>query len=330
VAQLPVRAVPYTASYRERWDAFVPGSSTGTILHTRRFLAYHGEKFLDRSLVFVDEAGAICGLLPAAQGPNEPDLVVSHPGATYGGLLLRGSEPGLLAFECLSLARAIYADLGYRRLEYRSVPAHLHGGWCQTDVYALWRMGARLRRRDLWNVIDLRPPGALKNSQRRRLARPPAGGIEVEREASEDAYAEFHSMLGSALAAHHSTRPVHSVQDMLLLQALFPREIALWLARDARGTCLAGVWAFQLGDVRHGQYGAASRLGQRHTAQDVVLRALIADSIARGDKYFSFGTSTESQGTHLNEGLFIYKAKFGTGSVVHDFYELDLASTAAC
>jgi hypothetical protein len=319
-----MQAVLFTAADEERWDALVARCALGTMLHTRRFLSYHGDRFQDRSVLFQDESGRLCGVLPAAVHPEDPVVVVSHPGITYGGLLLAPEVSGLRAFECLQAARVLFADLGFRHLDYRSVPCHLHRGIDQVDLYALWKMGARLRRRDLWNVIDLRQPGALAASRHRRLPRPPAGGVTVAQESSAGAYDEFHALLTLSLQRGHSTRPVHTAAEMQLLQQRFPDQIGLWLARDSAGALLAGVWAFQLGGVRHGQYGASTDTGRRHAAQDLILRRLIAQGVERGDSYFSFGTSTEDQGRILNEGLFGYKDKFGAGAVVHDFYELDL------
>ena len=117
---------------------------------------------------------------------------------------------------------------------------------------------------------------------------------------------------------------MHTVDEMRLLQARFPGQISLWLARDGEGHCVAGEWIFDLGETCHGQYGVATEAGRLLSAQDLLLEAIINDAAARGIRSFSFGTSTEAAGQVLNEGLYSYKASFGAGSVAHDFYELDV------
>jgi len=321
-----IRAVPFSPDDAGRWDGFVRESLQGTMLHSRKFLSYHGERFRDCSLLFLDGEQRLRGVLPAAQSAEDAGVVVSHPGATYGGMLVGRANHGLDAIACLHAAREHYAASGYTRLLYRAVPLHLHRKPDQVDLYALWRIGARLVRRDLWNVVDVTAQDAARQDRGKRLRRPPEGGLQVVRDGSESSYRSFHAMLCESLVERHAVAPVHSLAEMVDLQQRFPDEISLWRAVDGQGECLAGVWTFDLGAVRHGQYGASSALGRRFTAQDLVLKTCIADCAAAGARYFSFGTSTENHGSVLNEGLFAYKFRFGAGAVVQDFYELDLRS----
>ena len=81
---------PYVPADDGAWDALVTRSSNGTLLHTRRFLGYHGDRFADRSLVAEDKRGAIRAVFPAAVDPARSDTITSHPGATYGGIVHEG------------------------------------------------------------------------------------------------------------------------------------------------------------------------------------------------------------------------------------------------
>src|SRR5688572_5388687 len=134
----------YAAGDEARWDAFVEAAATGTLLHTRRFLSYHGDRFADASLLVFDGPDKLCAVLPAAVDPGDPACVCSHPGATYGGLLVAAASHGLEVFDALQAACAHYADAGFERLAYKAVPVHLHATPGQADAYALWRAGARL------------------------------------------------------------------------------------------------------------------------------------------------------------------------------------------
>lgn len=323
-----LHAVRYHDADAARWDRLVASATTANLLHTRAFLGYHGDRFDDRSLLLVDGDDRLAGVLPAAVDPGDARRVVSHPGATYGGLVLDPAKYGLDAIAWLPVACAAFADLGFDRFLYKSVPPHLHAGMQQVDLFALWRAGATLVRRDLWNVIDLARPRAVERNRARRLRQARELDLDVACDGSPAAYAAFHAVLRARLADTHGAAPVHSVEDMLRLQAAFPDRIALWLARDANGECLAGEWILDLGVALHGQYGAATARGRECSAQDLLLEEIIAGAARRGFRHFSFGTSTEEAGRRLNAGLFKYKASFGAGAVVHDFLEIDLGMDA--
>jgi hypothetical protein len=323
-----VRAVPYTDADAARWDAFVARSPTGNLLHTRAFLGYHGARFADRSLLLVDNGDQVRAVLPAAVDPRDPRGVVSHPGATYGGLLCGPDKSGLDAIALLPLALAALATQGFERLLYKTVPPHLHAGMHQVDLYALWRAGARLVRRDLWSAIDLARPRVIERNRARHLRRARELGLLIVQDDSAEAYGRFHAMLRACLAERHAAAPVHSLEEMRRLQAGFPGQVMLWLALGADGECLAGEWILDLGTAWHGQYGAATAPGRECSAQDLLLETIIQRCEGQRVRSFSFGASTEDEGRVLNAGLFKYKAAFGGGAVVHDFMEVDLGPQA--
>ena len=77
----------YNKSMREEWDLFVIKSNNGTIFNTREFLNYHiNRKFNDYSLCFYNNKDLICVLPAAIDKANKK--IISHPGASYGGLII--------------------------------------------------------------------------------------------------------------------------------------------------------------------------------------------------------------------------------------------------
>ena len=76
-----------------RWDAHVARCPKGTVLHTRRFLAYHGARFEDASLI-VQDGERWLAALPAARllarkaGPGCPRKASQPGGRKYGYRLL--------------------------------------------------------------------------------------------------------------------------------------------------------------------------------------------------------------------------------------------------
>ena len=91
----------YREQDAEAWGTLTAESWNGTFLHQRRFIAYHGERFQDLSLIAEDDRGRIIGVLPAALHPERTGTVVSHPGLTYGGVVHKGALRGAAMLEVL-------------------------------------------------------------------------------------------------------------------------------------------------------------------------------------------------------------------------------------
>ncbi len=305
---------PYTPADADAWDALVERSRNGNLLHRRGYMDYHADRFVDGSLL-VERNGEVAAVFPAnIQG----ELVSSHAGLTYAGLItghaLR-AESTLAVFEQIGQH---YRALGVKRLVYKAVPHVFHAYPAEEDLYALHRLGAQLKRRDLSSVIPLQE--TMGFTQGRRHAVSKAGKAGVRCQAGGD-LAEFHGLLAAALHKH-AVAPTHSLQELRLLQARFPQQIVLHEARR-EGALLAGVLVYDFGRVAHTQYMAVSEEGRRLDALSVLLAELIG-GIYASRRYFSFGISTEQEGRVLNHGLVAQKEYFGARAVVHDVYEWPL------
>jgi hypothetical protein len=316
---------PYSEADAAKWDELVGRSATGTFLHTRRFLSYHGNRFADLSLVCEDAKQRVVGVFPAAAKPGDRGCVVSHPGATYGGLLVRDGGGAAEIEQMVDGILAHYRAAGLTQLEYRSVPPHLHASFSQVDLHAIWKRGAEVARRDLWSVISLRERPRYSKGHKWAIGRAKKGGVVVRAAAGEAAYRAFHAMLESRLEERHGVSPVHTAEELLMLRDRFPRNIALWLAHDGEGKCLAGCWIFMFGTKAwHTQYIASTAEGRDRCATHLVADRAIETAVKEGVAFFSFGASTEAEGRQLNAGLFGFKAAFGAGAVCHDIYVLRL------
>ncbi len=130
--------------------------------------------------------------------------------------------------------------------------------------------------------------------------------------------APFHALLSQVLHKHQVT-PTHSLQELRLLQARFPRQIVLHEARKD-DVLLAGALVYDFGRVVHTQYLAASEEGRHLDALSYLLAELIGSTYA-DRHYFSFGISTEQAGRCSTPGWSTQKEYFGARAIVHDFYE---------
>jgi hypothetical protein len=315
------RARPYTDADAARWDAFVAGAARGTLLQTRRFLGYHGARFDDRSVV-VERDGRWEAVIPAATHPSRPAEVLSHPGATWGGVLTQKLNAARITEDALAAAGAHWRAQGATTATFRMPLAHLSAQPDEGDVHALLRLGARPERADLWSVVHLDRP--LRRDDVASARRGQRLGVTVSTETDAPAYADFHALLAATLRARHDARPVHSPAELLDLRERLGPAQELWTARLPDGTLGAGAWLlWHRGDVAHTQYLAASDAARESRCLDVLLDALVERLRGRA-RCLSFGTSTEDEGRVLNAPLLAFKSKFGGGGALQHFLRWSL------
>lgn len=316
-----MKVTPYSSSYEERWDALVADAPMATLLHTRRFLAYHGDRFEDCSLLFFDDDNRLAGLLPAARVPSTNDLVASHPGASYGGIVHAGQLLGENMIAALSAACDHYRSCGFARFLYKAVPSIYHAAPAADDLYALFRLNAVRTRTDLSAAIDLERRGRV--SQRRTRGARKAVKLGATIQEGSEWLARYWPILERNLSEKHDVKPVHSLEEIGRLAAMFPDEISC-VCTVLDGEVAAGAVLFECSTVSHAQYIASSSEGRAGGALDYLFESLIARAAARGKRYFDFGISNEDQGRVLNSGLYRFKSEFGASGILHEFYEINL------
>jgi hypothetical protein len=328
---------PFEPRDADSWDALVDAAPGATFLHARRFLAYHGERFRDASLV-LEDGGRFAAVFPAAVDPGDPSHVVSHPGATYGGLV----APNFSASETIAAVESLvahYRAAGFSRLTYKTVPLHLTALPSQADRYALWRLGAEVIRRDLWSVVWTDPKdghlgspgdGRARRRRERHVRRSRAAErseLEIFEDASDEAYRRFHALLSANLQERHGVKPVHTASEMIDLRDRLSSGVRLDFVapKGRRADPVGGVWTFRFARVAwHTQYIAANAEGREKHATYLILRHLLDEARDQGVAALSYGAVTEQEGRVLNTGLERFKSDFGGGLVIHDFYTLPL------
>ena len=313
----------YTDKDAAAWDGFLSSVPMATFFHTRRFLAYHGDRFQDVSLVLRDERGEIIGLFPAAVDPAESQRVVSHPGITFGGLLHDRGLYGDRMIEAFAALRAHYLESGFEALRYKAVPYVYHLAPSGDDLYALFRLGAARYRCDLSSSIDLVDRRMPSTRRMRGVKKALKGHVSVHEGA--EFIVPLWDVLKENLQKKYDAKPVHSVEEIVTLHTLFPRHI-VFVAALLESEVIAGAVLFISPRVTHVQYIASGDLGYNLCALDAVFAHCIEQSAERGARYFDFGTSNEQEGQYLNLGLYQFKSEFGGGGVAYECYELKLNS----
>lgn len=304
----------YQHNQAEAWDKLVTESRNGCFMHRRGYLDYHSDRFDDWSLMAHNDKGELIACLPANRVSDE---LISHGGITYSGLIM---SPKMSQSTCLATFEAIVIFMrqhALRRLSYKAIPHIFHRQHCGDDLYALFRLDARLIRRDASTAVSLSNPTAMTKGRKSSISKARRLGVNIV--ASSD-IASFHQLLSEALA-HHGTTPVHSETELALLVSRFPDNIKIYTA-IYEGQAVAVTLLFIDNYFVHTQYMASSETGRAVCALDL----LIGEMITRhsNQSHFSFGISTLDEGRTLNQGLIAQKEGFGGHTIVHDFYRMDI------
>lgn len=312
-----VEIIRYEASMAHRWNELAMQSRNGTFLHQRGYMDYHSDRFHDCSLV------AVCDSKPRALLPAclVDDTLWSHRGLTYGGWLVPLKHfDATVMIEVMDAAIGWMRDNGIKHLIYKPVPHIYHRYPCEEDLYAIFRHHAALIETNISTTIDLNRPLPLDRGNKSGVNAALKAGITV---GVSDDWQGYWNLLDTLLDQRYGTRPVHTLDEMRLLQGRFPENIRLYTA-TLSGELLAGVVLYLSQPVAHCQYIAASPRGKDTKALTLLFSHLIDECAGQGFRYFDFGISNEDHGRYLNEGLVRQKSRLGGRGIVYNTYQIDL------
>lgn len=300
----------------KRWNLFVAQSKNGTFLFDRNYMDYHCDRFTDHSMV-VFRGDELYGLLPANQ---KGDVLYSHQGLTYGGLVLSSVATTVHVMEIFKMLNEQLRKECITRVVYKSMPWIYHTLPAEEPLYAIFRNpSCRLLERDISTTIVLDKQMKWKKDRLHGLKTALQHGILVRQ--SED-FASFWQILTDNLRERHGVSPVHSLDEILLLHSRFPNQILLFTA-SVDGEMLGGCVVYVAQKVVHTQYIAATPEGKRLGAVDAIVHTLTNGQFPY-HTYFDFGKSTETHSDQLNSNLIYQKEGFGGRAICYDTYEWTL------
>ncbi|CAM5785154.1 hypothetical protein CCAE64S_01507 [Castellaniella caeni] len=284
-------------------------------MFNRSYMEYHSDRFSDKSLVFRD-GDTITAVFPAN---IVGDCLFSHQGLTFGGLVVSHRATTLYVINLFNELFNFSKKIGVRKIIYKRLPDFYAIFPAQDDLYALFMAGAKLYRRDINSTINLSMEYRYTKGRKWSVNKAKKNNIFIEESKNFDG---FWNVLNEVLFARHGVAPVHSIDEITILEERFPDNIKLFTAcKD--GEILAGCLLFIEKNVVHTQYLANSGLGRDLGALDYLIDFLLA-KYSSEKKYFDFGISTEDEGKVINDGLLAQKEGFGARCTVHDFYEIEL------
>ena len=303
----------YDIADRQEWDSFIGKSKNGTFLFKRGYMEYHNDRCEDYSLLVYDNK-KLRAVLPANV---KDDILQSHGGLTYGGLISDGCMTTETAMEVFSEINKYLLEQGIEKVVYKPTPWIYHTLPAEEDLYAIIQVcGAKLISREISSTVYL--PNRPKFSQLRRrcVNKARRNGIIV-RESND--IATFWNILNANLEGRYGVSPVHTEKELSLLVSRFPDSIKLFMAYDGE-EALGGTLVFVMNEIVHTQYIAASPKGKTVGALDMVFDELINEEFSNY-RFLDFGKSTEHHGIWLNKNLIHQKEGCGGRGVCYDVYE---------
>lgn len=305
----------YNSEVKEEWDNFIQNSKNGTFILLRGYIEYHSDKFVDHSLIF-RKKGIIEAILP---GNVSACKYYSHQGLTYGGLITSNNITTRDVLEIFKITISYLKSIGIKEIIYKPGPYIYHNSPSQEDLYAMFKFGAE--------KTDSKISSVVYQSNKRKFTESRNGGIRksirnktVIRESGS--YDHFWEILNENLKVKYGTKPVHSLEEILLLKSRFPGNIKLHTAEIGK-EIIAGVVMYLNTGCAHVQYISSNKIGRKTGALDLLFDELI-NRVYTKIPVFDFGTSNGSMGQILVEDLLFQKEGFGGSGVVYDTYNLIL------
>ncbi|HEV7425538.1 MAG TPA: GNAT family N-acetyltransferase, partial [Thermoanaerobaculia bacterium] len=275
----------------------------------------HADRFDDASLLVFDD-DTLVALLPANVRAR---TYISHGGLTYGGFIV---DARMRAVTMLGVFEATLRHLAGRGIDewiYKPLPHIYHSMPSEEDLYALFRVGAQLVRRDVATTIARGAAAPYTKGRKYCLNKGKKSAALFARSYDFEAFMRVEEQ---NLLERHNTAPVHSAAELMMLAERFPDNIKLFVAA-AGGELAAGVVVYETAQVAHAQYIASTPAGREICALDVLVDHVVRD-VYRDKPFFDFGISTEQQGRYLNVGLNQNKESHGGRATVYDWYRIDL------
>jgi len=304
----------YQPSQKSSWNSFVKEAKNATFLFQRDFMDYHSDRFQDHSLL-VYKSEKLVAILPANISGSE---LHSHQGLSYGGLVI---EKKTTFEEVIQIFKSLLAFLQSESitvLKLKLLPKIYHQLPSDEIDYLLFLVKASLTRRDITSCVFNENFLKIVSSNRLRgIKKGEKNKLQVREEVNFKPF--WNEVLEPNLKQIHNQNPVHSLEEIELLQSRFPKKIKQFNVYK-NSEIVAGATIFETPTVAHAQYISANEVGRQTGGLDFLFNYLLQHFSDK--KYFDFGISNEAQGMKVNNGLLHWKETFGGRSIVHDFYEI--------
>jgi hypothetical protein len=309
----------YKPEQANEWNGFLSNCKGQTFIFNRNFMDYHSDRFIDRSIVVLDN-NQIVALLPANLN-NDKISISSHSGLTYGSFIVKENIKTIKTIEYLHIVLKFLYENNIQYLYFKQIPSFYCDISSDEIDYSFFLLGAELFRMDISYVINNNRFIPYQERRVRNVKKGEANKIQIIEEVE---YISFWSkILEPNLSRRFNVRPVHTIEEITKLSNDNLGSIKQYNAYF-ENILVAGTTLFITPNVIHAQYISASEEGKKNGALDYLFNHLIQE-FRYSKKYFDFGIVNENDGKYINRGLLDWKEGFGARAYAHRFYKIATA-----
>ena len=297
------------------WNEFVANAKNATFLFHRDFMEYHSDRFQDFSLLIFDENQNLKAILPANR---LEDVVYSHQGLTYGGLILNEKTKLQEVIEITFNLLHFLNENGISTLNLKQLPSFYAKFPSEEMEYLSFIINAKLVRRDSLSVLDLRTHYKFSKDRKQTINRGVKNELIVKEESSFELF--WNEILIPNLKQKHQAKPVHTIDEISFLKSKFPNNIRQFNVYK-EDKIVAGTTMFIYDNVAKPQYISGNSDKNELGSLDFLYDFLIKEF--KHKLYFDFGPSNEENGRKIKKGILFWKESFGARTMVQSFYEIE-------
>src|SRR5690554_1266021 len=182
-------------------------------------MEYHKDHFEDFSLLVFDK-NKLVAVVPANKVGAE---LHSHQGLTYGGLVVDGA---IKLQEFISIFESVCSFLkpNFSKVYFKVLPTIYTQSFTDELLYVMFLKKAKLYRRDTLSVIDYQQKVTISSKRKYEIRKGEKHNLQIKQTSD---FSEFwNKILIPNLQQKHNTNPVHSLEEITLLQTHFPEHIS--------------------------------------------------------------------------------------------------------
>lgn len=317
---------------RADWERFIRHSAQGTFFHFQRFLDYHPEnRFEHLHLVFREKGHIIAVWSGAIRDEDGLKAWTSHPGASYGGLIIRPDLGIRIVHQLIIALIEVAKSRGIQRLRCTPPPPLYHRYPTEVVDFAMMRAGFTFLKQDYTQAVDLNRLPLEGNEvlryydakTRTAVRKAQKTGVEVRHDLplEGELLDTWYDILFRNRARLNVT-PTHTRDELEKLWNLAPRYLDLSMAYY-HDKPIAGILNFVCNEKTLLEfYIAHNHEDQNLRPVPLLVHETILRAKRRGFRWLDFGISTE-WGGKVTWGLAAFKENFNVHGFFRNTYVLD-------
>lgn len=308
----------YESYYYSEWNAFISTAKNATFLFNRDFMEYHSDRFEDFSLLIYDQEKLVA-VLPA----NRVGVTVfSHQGLTYGGLVLPlNSKLSNVIFIFKSILSFLNEN-AISTLNIKKIPPIYCDTFSDEIDYLVSICNGITKMKHAVSVINLNSNFKISKSRRECIYRGKKLSLIIKEEDSLESF--WNDILIPNLREKYNSKPVHSLDEIMILKAKFPQNIKHFNVYHL-DKLVCGTTLFITNHVVKPQYISGNEDNNLLGSIDYLYDFLIHE-VSKEKKFFDFGPSHENNGLNIVKNINFWKESFGANTLVQDFYEVETSN----